>query len=74
MYMLTDVCQLKVWRFTSQEVAQSYVRNHRVPPTYGLSTCTSSLTRDYLYEYEEMSTEITPNPSCGSPSFNGEPA
>lgn len=44
-----------------QEVAQSYIRNHRLPPAYGLST--SPGIGDYMYEYEEMSTEITPSPS-----------
>lgn len=42
-----------------QEVARSYVRNHRVPPAYGLSS--SSTNGDYYFE--EMSPDVTPNPS-----------
>ena len=41
-----------------QEVARRYVRNHSVPPTYGRST--SSTNGDYLYDYEEISSDFTP--------------
>lgn len=47
-----------------QEVAQSYVRNNRLPSTYGLSSSPMN-GGDYAYEYEDRSTEITPSHSIG---------
>ncbi|XP_073253634.1 uncharacterized protein [Porites lutea] len=53
-----------------QDVARRYVRNHQLPPTYGRST--SYFNGDYLYEYEEISSDVAPDASWSRDSPNEE--
>ena len=62
--------KLKCKLSSLQEVAQRYVRNHRLPPTYGRST--SSYNGDYLYEYEEISSDITQDQALSRQTLNEE--
>lgn len=54
-----------------QSVAQSYVRNYRLPPTYGLSSSPIN-GGDYAYDDEERSPVITPSHSTGGISMSEE--